>query len=69
MDEGSKFFYERYDPLSYSLSKVKILYVFQQEGFMPEPQPVTFIDKYKQEWILMLKEDVKDYTYKGIPIL
>ena len=24
---------------------------------------------YEQEWIFMLKEDVKDYTYKGIPIL
>ena len=36
---------------------------------MPEPQPVAFVDKYEQEWILMLKEDVKDYTYKGIPIL
>ena len=38
MDEGSEFFYERNDPLSHSLSEVKILYVFRQEGFMPEPK-------------------------------
>ena len=68
MDEGSKFFYERYNPLNHSLFEVKILYVFQQEGFMSEPQPVAFVDKYAQEWILVLREEVKDYTYKGIPI-
>ena len=54
MDEGSEFYYERSDPLSRSLSEVKILYVFRQEGFMPEPRPVAFVDKYNQEWILML---------------
>ena len=68
MDEGSEFFYERYNPLNHSLSEVKILYVSRQEGFMPEPKPVAFVDKYKKEWILVLREDVKDYTYKGIPI-
>ena len=36
---------------------------------MPEPKPVAFVDKYEQEWILALREDMKDYTYKGIPIL
>ena len=69
MDEGSEFYYERSDPLSHSLSEVKILYVFRQEGFMLEPRPVAFVDKYEQEWILMLREDVRGYTYKGIPIL
>ena len=36
---------------------------------MPEPQPIAFVDKYEQEWIFMLREDVKEYTYKGIPII
>ena len=40
---------------AHSLSEVKILYVFRQEGFMPEPQPVAFVGKHKQEWILDAK--------------
>ena len=46
MDAESDFYYEKDDPLSYSLSEVKILYVFRQEGFMPEPRPIAFMDKY-----------------------
>ena len=54
IDEGSDFYYEREDPYGYSLTEVKILYVFRQEGFMPEPRPVAFVDKYNQEWTLKL---------------
>lgn len=35
IDEGSQSYYEKDDPLNYSLSEVKILYVFRQERFMP----------------------------------
>ena len=36
---------------------------------MPEPRPVAFVDKYNQEWTLMLQEEVRGYTYKGRSIL
>ena len=69
IDKGSEFFYERDDPLNHSLTEVKILYVFKQEGFLLDPAPVAFVDKYNQEWTLMLRAEVRGYTYKGRIIL
>lgn len=67
-DSGTEFFYLREDPLEHSLSEEKVLYVFICEGLGSSNSPVVFLDKYHQEWTLMLDTEVGYLTYLGITV-
>ena len=64
----AKLYYTIEDPMDHNLVEEKIFYVFKQEGSVHEMILIYFLDKFGQEWTLLLKEEVRGFTHQGVPI-
>ena len=64
-DSGIEFFYHRQNPLKHSLTNEKVLYVLFNKAESCWHRSVIFMDSYGQEWDLLLKHEIGDFTHLG----